>query len=288
MSETIITPAVTAPAVTIPPIAAPAPAAYNPNAMSPEQAASARVTWVAAGLDPAVFDREVSGIVPAGVSGGEAAPVPVATPGLLAPSITPEQATTLAETLERLGQTDAQIAAELARHGYQEDTRSDEQRQHDAAWGFDKGLNTYGPGDYALDPRAAGLIDAGVPIPEQVGILNTWAGVMTALQINPLIGNDLAERLIANSRALASMDEGSRTLHSATEKGTAARIAGSPEAFQEMNRLAGVAIKTMLDNGADADLVEAILKSGAIGAYEIATLSNHGRAIEGWAKGRPA
>jgi hypothetical protein len=64
------------------------------------------------------------------------------------------------------------------------------------------------------------------------------------------------------------------------------RIAGSPDAVVERNRLAGVAIKFAIDNGARPETIEALRASGAFDDwYAVATLANHGRALEGWLKG---
>ena len=254
----------------------------TPGDLSPAQVASARATWVAAGLDPAKFDAEFNAAAPVVVPGEAPTGEEVYEPGTGTEPLTQAQADQLEATLLAGGMDPAQVAKELEAHGYVRDERTPEERAHDEEWGFGR---EYKPEEYKINYREAGVIEQHTT-ETMTASQAEWRDFLTGLQINPAIGTDLVERAIRNGQALAKMGDVDRRLWVAEQQAQSLRSAGSQEALTERNRLAGVAIKFAVDHGARAATIEALRAAGAFQDwFFVATLANHGRALEGWLKG---
>ncbi len=255
------------------------PAGAAPPDLSPAQIASARATWVAAGHDPGRFDAAM-GVAPAD-PGSPAVPAPAA-PGTGMDPLTGGQAETLAASLAALGKSEAEIEAEMAAHGMEPDQRTPEQIEHDREWGFDQ---HYEPGDYRINYQDTSL--ARTYTTDQLAASQAeWGALLAGMQIAPMIGGSLVEHVIRIGQGLAARTPAERGLWAAEQRYRATCSAGGPERLAERVRLAEVALKVAQANGASADTIDAMRRSGVLDdAFTLATLANHGRALEGWLAG---
>ncbi len=266
-----VAPADQTPAVPVAPIQA-TPA--GPDGFTDEQVAAARANWIKFGYDPAKFDAAVA-------AAPEETP-PGYTPGTGIQRLTQAEADTLEATLRASGLTEDQVAAELQAHGYERDTRSPEQFEHDERWGFGR---EYKAEEYKINYRDAGILDQHTTETMAASQVE-WRDLLTGFQISPAIGADLVERAIRTGQAFTKMDADQKTLWIAEQRAQGLRVAGSPEAVTERNRLAGVAITYAVQHGARASTIEALRQAGAFDDwFTIQTLANHGRALEGWLAG---
>ena len=235
--------------------------------LPPDQLAEARIYWVGQGYDLAAFDAAV------------AADANPAEP--LAPTLSADQAERLAETLTAAGKTEAEIAATLAAHGMVPDDRTPDEIEWDIECGFGE---HHEPSAYKLDIRATGIAGT-ADISTLLAIGGEWGNVLSAMQIAPSIGTDLAEKSISLAHRLAASTPAERQLWKMDQRAQALARAGSTEALAERIRLAGVAASMAISAG-HSEAVEAMIASGALDdAYTIQTLANHGLAIETWRTG---
>jgi hypothetical protein len=94
---------------------------------------------------------------------------------------------------------------------------------------------------------------------------------------------------MANSSRLDAMSPPERGLwRQLQRRSNLIRYAGAPAETAELNRLASIAIKAMIDAGANREQVEAVMQSGTLGWSCMATLTNHRRSLEQWKAGRAA
>jgi len=256
-----------------------------PPDATPEQISSARAVWIAAGHAVARFDAAMA---PPQAAAPAATPTPEATHDAPAAApeygvtLTPEQASALEDRLLAAGFTPAQVAAEMDKFGLVEDERTDEQR----AWDTEHGFGTVHPPEaYTVNFRDTGSLGLHNSA-SMAASLAEWRSFGHGLQINPELFTSLVTEAARTGQSIAKMDDVSKALWVQDQKFQALQRAGSPEALQERNVLAGEAIKYAIDNGAKPVLIEALRSAGAFDNWWILqTLANHGAALRGWRAG---
>jgi hypothetical protein len=259
------------------------------DGMTDARLASARAAWVGAGLDVKLFDAEYGvtgqGTAPANTAEPQISTPPAETVAL--PAVTPEQAQQIEVTMLAAGKTEAEIAAELARLGMVEDTRSEAQIEHDRRFMLDTPRD---PSQYKLDMRAMGLI--GRPITEVAEAQTTWGEFLAAAQVDAPVGVGLVEYMSQTSRTVAAMPEFERDLWVQQQAHDLLRHAGSPEAVQQIKNDAGFAISWAWDHAADktavAKVVEGLGQSGmSKSAFVLRMLASVGKNLREWVTTRP-
>ena len=261
--------------------------AHSGPSLTPDQVAAFREAWIAAGHDPVRFDmatastpatptRDASGRYAAPPATGDA-PSPVQVlGGTKAPSFNAAQLAEIAESLVRSGVDPQRVREAMAEQDMVPDERSDEERAHDADWGFDQ---HYEPKDYDL----GGIYRDHSLDPARTPALNVAATEWLAkMQAEPGMGKALMDRVLQVGRETAKLDEAGRGLWKAQQR-HALESRFSPEKVAETMRLAGYAIKM---GGAGDDFHEALRLGMALhDATVVRTLATIGRRIEGWSKG---
>jgi hypothetical protein len=214
---------------------------------------SMRETFIKAGLDPALVDREY----------GLAEAAPASNP------TTPAQTPTQQPAVVAEDRSEAQIA-------WDQEHMLDTPRQ---------------PADYKLDLRALGLI--GRPITEVTAAQEQWGTFLAGMQMDPMIGTGLVEHMSRTGRAFAGMGDAERGLWQMGQETELLRHCGSPEAVKALKQDAGLAIQWSYEHaanqGAVAEVVDAMGQSGVTKDwFVLRTLANHGANLRAWQVGRPA
>lgn len=265
------------------------------------QVASARAAWISYGHDPAVFDRAIGTATPAAPEGQETAPAPANTgtevpagpkgqeaePPMILPQINSEMAQAMADQFIARGLDDTAVAAEMAKLGYEPDTRSEEQQAWDAAHGLD---NARAPSDYRLDLSAMGL--KGNSPAEVMAAQEAWGGFFAGMSIPPEMGVGLAEHISRTSRQMAARPATEQKMWAAEQQYQLRVHAGSDEAVKELKQMAGLAIKYAIDMAPNKTGALAVVKgmdeAGAFSdAHVLRTLSNWGRNLHEWMMNGP-
>jgi len=242
------------------------------------------VTWIKAGLPVAQFDAAMAAPQEGATGAGNTGEAYV--PGTGTEPLTEAQAAALEDVLRAAGKSDAEITAELAAHGMVADERTPEQIEHDREHGI---TAAWGPEDYRLDWRAAGVLHD-----RQVGEMakgnEGWGQFFSAMAVPPGLGTSLAEHMIRANTERAGMNEWQRGLWQQEQNAALISAGGSVEGAQAIKDAAGAAIKHAIDNATDKarvlEVVQAMKDSGALhDAYVLRTLANVGRNLESWRAG---
>jgi hypothetical protein len=169
---------------------------------------------------------------------------------------------------------------------YEPDTRSAEQKAHDAEfWGPDR--PDYQPSDYKLTFNQEQLQQSTEVLAEASALAGE---TLAAMGLPPTVGAGLMEHVADIAGTIGRQSEAAQKTWKLEQKTELRRIAGSDEALAEMIRDAGLVIGLAAD-GTDRAFFggEALLKSlGLNSAWAVRTLANYGRQQRLWAKDRPA
>jgi hypothetical protein len=229
-----------------------APAASDGMTLTAEQTAVMRETWVANGLDAALFDQVANGA-------GEPTDAP-ADPGevdalssLKQPTLSPAEAADMAEQMVRAGMDPATVADALKADGYElpEDQRTEDELA------FDRALGGAKPADYRIDFRDR--IPEGMDLTKVAGAnteMTTW---LSQAGFPAEIGPAVVERAMDVGQRFANSPEPMRELWRREQHATFAKMAGTRERAVELLDFAAV----VLARGGDA-FSNALAQSGAL------------------------
>ena len=229
------------------------PANYNEDlTLSADQSAAMRAQWEKLGLDLGEFDRAASGTPPTPATPAEE-PTREDLTSLSQPSFSAAEAKSMAEELIRAGVPQEQVEAALKADGYrlEDDTRTDEQIEHDRMFGAAP------PEQYRLDYQ--GRIPAGMEIDKLAAAnteMTTW---LSQAGFSPEIGPAVLERAIDAGQAYAKMSDVDRQLWVGEQRAEFARMARTPERAAELIDFASA----VLARGGQA-FSDALAKSGAL------------------------
>ena len=209
--------------------------------LTTEQVADARAHWASLGYDPAKFDQALAD-EPADdgepAQAADDASDPTVVQETDSAGLTAAQAREMAEALIAAGVPREQVEAALRADGQEppaRDTRTDEQREHDA-W--------FGPTPAAADyhPDYVNRIPADAPI-EALTVFHAaatnWA---SAVGFPPAIGAAVIERAMDVGHTFTAMSEAEQGLWRAEQPILFERLAGGPEKAEER---AALALKAM-------------------------------------------
>jgi hypothetical protein len=261
------------------PITPPTPLA---GGLTTGQIASARVTWLSHGYDPAAFDAAASGTpAPTGDTGHspDARPVDVLSPSKL-PTPNAEQVAAMRETWLRHGYSAEAFDNATKADGIALDTPSAEQvaqAEHNADWG----VVARDPSEYRINYLEHGGRD--IPMAELAAVNTEATSFLANLKIDPALGASIVERSLDVAQNLKAMSADQKALWMREQKAIAERRAGGPEKAAE--RVADIA-HAIRATGAYGPFVQGLLKAGAFDdAWVFESLANHGARIKGWQAG---
>jgi hypothetical protein len=232
--------------------------------LAPEQVVSARAHWVSMGYSAEAFDQAASG-APVGADAPFDAPPVQVLSDLKAPVIDQGQAHDLAATLIAAGVPEAEVQAALAADGFApalEDTRTDDQKEFDAAFGGAK------PSEYRVDYM--GRIPADMDPAELAAfdtVSTTWA---SEVGFPADLGAAVLERAMDVGQSTRRMANAERELFKREQAVVFERQAGGPEKAAERMKLAGHALAR-----GGREFTDLLHKAGALDdAWTVLTLAN--------------
>jgi len=253
--------------------------------LTSEQTLAMRSAWVAYGYSSATFDAAVgTGAQPTNTpapSGGEPSSdlVGAVMPRpSQAPSLSPEQAQEMAQKLIEQGVDPEIVQQALAKDGLGlvPDERSDEEREHDAEFGFDHHVE---PSEYNIDYMPYGARNIA---PEALAAFHQGATEwLASMQAEPSMGQFIVERAMEVGQELKGLSEDQRKTWAMQQRYDMEQRFG-PDAFKEQIRLAQYALKV----GGPSQFVDELHLSGALSdQFVVRTLATVGARIERWIKG---